>query len=149
MPIYSITPDVTEVDENDTVVLSISSDAGDGTVLYWTIAGTGVTSSDFTPVANLYGPVTLVGSSASVTGVLRSDSLLEGYEYFIAQLRTDSTSGSIVAVTPTITITDTSTGVPADTDNGMIGAVSNDNSKPAFYVNGNWYKITGTAISLL
>lgn len=148
MPTYSISPDVTEVDENDSVVLSISSDAGNGTVLYWTVAGTGVTSSDFTPVANLYGSVTLVGSAASVTGVLRSDSSLEGYEYFIAQLRTDSTSGTIVAVTPTITITDTSTGVPVDTDNGMIGAVSNDNSKPAFYVNGNWYKITGTAIPL-
>jgi hypothetical protein len=70
----------------------------------------------------------------------------EGPEFFIVQLRENNTSGAVLAVTQNIVIVDTP--ISIDPDNGMIGAVSNDNSKPAFYFNGNWYKITGTAIPL-
>jgi hypothetical protein len=64
-------------------------------------------------------------------------------------LRTDSISGAVVAVSQNIAILDTSTGgVVNDPENGRLGCVSNESSKPAYYVNGAWYKVTGTAIPL-
>jgi len=146
---YDIAASAIEVNENSTVAFSISTNAvADGTLLYWTIAGTYISGADFNPTSNLYGSVTVTGSSANFSLTLNEDSSLEGIEFFIAQIRTASTTGPIVAVSPNIAIIDTSTGITIDPENGKMGSASSDSSKPAYYVNGTWYKVSGTAIPL-
>jgi hypothetical protein len=149
MPTYSITADAIEINEGTVVTFTVATtEINNGTVLYWTIAGTDVNASDFVSAATS-GSITITGNAASFTTTSRNDAALEGYEFFIAQLRTDSITGAIVAVSQNIAILDTSTGgVVNDPANGKLGCVSNESSKPAYYVNGAWYKVTGTAIAL-
>ena len=148
MPTYAITADATEVNEGTLVTFSVATtEVADG-VLYWTIAGSNVTTADFVS-STISGSVTITGNAGSFTTTVKNDTTLEGYEFFIAQLRTDSITGTIVAASETIRITDTSTGgIVNDPENGKLGCVSNESSKPAYYVNGAWYKVTGTAIPL-
>ena len=149
MPTYAITADATEVNEGTIVTFTVATtEVDNGTILYWTIAGANVTTADFVS-STISGSVTITGNAASFTTTVKNDTTLEGYEFFIAQLRTDSISGNIVAASETVRVTDTSTGgVVNDPENGRLGSVSNESSKPAYYVNGAWYKVTGTAISL-
>jgi hypothetical protein len=149
MPTYDITADAVEVNEGTLVTFSVATtEVANGTTLYWTVAGTNVNASDFVS-ASTSGSITITGNAASFTTTVRNDSSLEGYEYYVVQLRTDSISGAVVAVSQNIAILDTSTGgVVNDPENGRLGCVSNESSKPAYYVNGAWYKVTGTAISL-
>jgi plastocyanin len=149
MPTYAITADDIEVNEGSVVTFTIATtEVANGTTLYWTVAGTNVNASDFVS-ASISGSIIITGNAASFTTTVRNDSSLEGYEYYIVQLRTDSISGEIVAVSQNIAILDTSTGgIVNDPENGRLGCVSNESSKPAYYVNGVWYKVTGTAIPL-
>lgn len=147
MPTYAITPSVTEVNEGSSVTFTIAtSEVSDSTVLYWTLAGLDVTSGD---VSRFSGSVTIVGSSASTSTGIINDSSLEGQEFFIAQLRTGSTSGPIVAISESIAIADTSTGVVTPSiPNGTIGTLSNLANEIVYYNGDTAYKITGTAIPL-
>ena len=149
MPTYAITADDIEVNEGTVVTFSVATtEVANGTTLYWTVAGTNVNASDFVS-ASTSGSITITGNAASFTTTVRNDSSVEGYEYYVVQLRTDSISGAVVAVSQNIAILDTSTGgVVNDPENGRLGCVSNESSKPAYYVNGAWYKVTGTAIPL-
>ena len=149
MPTYAITANDIEVNEGTVVTFTITTtEVVNGTTLYWTVAGTNVNASDFVS-ASISGSIIITGNAASFTTTVRNDSSLEGYEYYIVQLRTDSISGEIVAVSQNIAILDTSTGgIVNDPENGRLGCVSNESSKPAYYVNGVWYKVTGTAIPL-
>jgi len=149
MPTYAITADDIEVNEGTVVTFSVATtEVANGTTLYWTVAGTNVNASDFVS-ASTSGSITITGNAASFTTTVRNDSSVEGYEYYVVQLRTDSISGAVVAVSQNIAILDTSTGgVVNDPENGRLGCVSNESSKPAYYVNGVWYKVTGTAIPL-
>jgi hypothetical protein len=149
MPTYSITADEIDVDEGTAVVFTVqTTEVDNDTVLYWTIAGTNVGTADFSSSA-ISGTVAITGNTGSFANTLRNDTALEGYEFFIAQLRTDSITGTIVAVSENIRVTDTSTGVVLDDpENGRLGAVANESSKPAYYANGVWYKVTGTVIPL-
>jgi hypothetical protein len=149
MPTYSITADEIDVDEGTVVTFTVATTEVDNdTTLYWTIAGTDVNTSDFVS-SSISGSVNIIGNTASFTTTVRNDTTLEGYEFFIAQLRTDSITGTVVAVSENIRVTDTSTGVVLDDpENGRFGAVANESSKPAYYANGVWYKVTGTAIPL-
>ena len=149
MPTYQITADATEVNEGTIVTFTVATtEVADGTTLYWTVAGTDVDAGDFVS-ASTSGSITITGNAGSFTTIVKNDTALEGYEYYIVQLRTDSISGEIVAVSQNIAILDTSTGtVIDDPENGRLGCVSNESSKPVYYVNGTWYKVTGTAIPL-
>lgn len=148
MPTYSITADEIDVNEGTVVTFTVATTEVEDATLYWTIAGTDVSTSDFVSLS-ISGSVNIIGNAGSFTTTVRNDTTLEGYEFFIAQLRTDSTSGTIVAVSQNIAITDTSTGtIINDPENGKLGCVANDSNKPAFYANGVWYKVTGTAIPL-
>jgi hypothetical protein len=149
MPTYAITANDIEVNEGTVVTFTVATtEVSNGTTLYWTVAGTDVNASDFVG-ASTSGSIIITGNAASFTTTVRNDSSLEGYEYYIVQLRTDSISGAIVAVSQNIAILDTSTGgVVNDPANGRLGCVSNESSKPAYYVNGVWYMVTGTAILL-
>jgi len=149
MPTYSITANATDVDEGTVVTFTVATTEVDNdTTLYWTIAGTNVGTADFVS-SSISGSVNIIGNTASFTTTVKNDTTLEGYEFFIAQLRTESITGTVVAVSENIRVTDTSTGVVLDDpENGRLGAVANESSKPAYYANGVWYKVTGTAIPL-
>lgn len=149
MPTYAINASDIEVDEGDVVTFTVATtEILDGTTLYWTVAGTDVDTSDFVS-ASTSGSIIITGNAESFTTTVRNDSALEGYEYYIIQLRTDSITGTIVAVSENITVLDTSTGgIVDDPENGKLRSVTADTSKPAYYVNGVWYKVSGTAISL-
>jgi alpha-tubulin suppressor-like RCC1 family protein len=106
---YSLSSNTTSLNEsgsNTSVAITVSTiNISDNTTLYWTISGS--TPADFTDNANT-GSVSIINNSATITRTIAADLVTEGAESFIAQLRTGSTSGPIVAIAPVITVADTS-----------------------------------------
>jgi predicted transcriptional regulator len=125
---YSITPDVTAVDEGNSVTMSVvTTDFGNG-VLYWTVEGTGnaqATSADFVEDS---GTVTITNNTGSFIITTTADLLTEGAETFRVQLRTDSIEGLVVANSAVITINDTSTTPPTYSITPDVTAVDEGNS---------------------
>jgi hypothetical protein len=105
-PTYSITPSATTVNEGQTVTFNIATTNVANGTLYWTNAGT-TTGADFSGGANS-GTVSISSNSGSITRTLLNDVALEGNETIIIQLRTGSTSGTVVATSSTVTVSDTS-----------------------------------------
>lgn len=108
---YSITPSTSSVNEGSSVTFTISTTSvSSGTTLYWTtntVSGT-INASDFDD-ASLTGSFTITNNSGSVVRSIANDVTTEGSESFQLQIRTESTSGPIVATSSTVTINDTST----------------------------------------
>jgi hypothetical protein len=110
---FSITSNVAETSESSNVIsFTVSTNNGVYSTLYWTIQGSNVTNSDFsspsTAVSN-GGSVSLVNKTGTFTLTVSADNTTETLETFNVHLRTDSTSGPVVAVlSPSIDISDTS-----------------------------------------
>jgi hypothetical protein len=106
-----VTPSTTSlVSEGSTVTFDVVSGIS-STTLYWTlntISGT-INTSDFTGAAVSGSFSTDGGGRGSVALTLANDLATEGTESFQLQVRTVSTSGTILATSPTIAINDTST----------------------------------------
>ena len=105
---YSLSSNTTSLNEttNTSVLLTVNTvNIADNTALYWTISGS--TPADFTDNANT-GSVSIINNSATIIRTLVADLTDENAESFVAQLRTGSTSGPIVAIAPVITVADTS-----------------------------------------
>ena len=107
-PTYSVaSPTITVNESSETLAFNVSTtNVPNGTTLYYTIDGT-VSSSDFSGSPNLYGNLLITSGLAGVSFVTVADVATEGAETAIFNLRTASTSGSIVATT-VATIRDTS-----------------------------------------
>jgi len=110
---YSITPNVTNINEGGTVTWTITTtNVPDGTILYWTNSGTtdGADFSDFVvgPSDGLSGGVIIVGNTATFTRTLANDLKTEGPETIIMNLRTGSIASPIVATAGTVIVNDTS-----------------------------------------
>lgn len=106
-PTYAVAPNVTGVNEGGSVVYTVTTtNVPNGTVLFWTVSG-GINSSDFTD-SLMSGTVTINGNTGSITRTITNDFTSEGTENFILYIRTNSTSGAIVATAATVTINDTS-----------------------------------------
>jgi len=108
--IYSITPNVTSVDEGGSVTFTVTTQGvPSGTTLYWTtqtISGT-INNSDFTSGTSS-GSFTINNNTGSIVRAIREDFTTEGTESFRLLVRTVSTSGTVVATSATVTINDTS-----------------------------------------
>lgn len=105
---YYVSPSAGSVNEGSSVTFSVATTGvADGTVLYWTNAGTTV-AADFSDSANS-GSVTISSGSATITRTLASDATTEGGETIVLQLRTVSTSGTVVATSSTVSVVDSST----------------------------------------
>lgn len=107
--VYSISVDPATVSNDEGTVFTFTVNAqnfGNGT-LYWTNGGTS-TGADFTDGANS-GSIPIVQDGGSFTRTVRNDLLTEGTETLIIQLRTGSTSGTLVLTASAINIRDTST----------------------------------------
>ena len=108
-PSYTVTQSVTSANEGSVVTFTVNTvNVADSTTLYWTLGGVSgtVTSNDFT--TNTSGTVTISSDTGTVQVTIKNDLTTEGSEQFVLQLRTDSTSGTVVATSSTVTINDTS-----------------------------------------
>lgn len=109
-PVYSVGVSTTIFKEGQEITFTITAEnVASGTELYYTITGD-VNSADFTD-NTLSGSFTVIdfGSgipTGTVTKNISVDLVEEGDEDFIFEVRTDSTSGTIVATSSTITIQD-------------------------------------------
>lgn len=109
-PLYTLTANTTSVNEGNTVSFTVDTqNVANGTVLYWTTLGVSgtINSSDFSD-SQTQGTVTINNSFASFNRTLSNDVTTEGTESFRIQLRTTSSSGTIVANSQIVTISDTS-----------------------------------------
>jgi len=110
-PTYSVSPSTSSVNEGSSVTFTVSTtNVSNGTTLYWstsTVSGT-VNASDFNDSATS-GSFTISSNSGTITRTLSNDLTVEGSESFQLQIRTGSTSGTIVATSSAVTISDTST----------------------------------------
>ena len=103
---YTVTPTVYNVDEGTGVTFNVTTlGVPDGTTLYWTVENITTINADFVATS---GTVTINSGAGSFTVTPAGDLTTEGAETFTAQLRTGSTSGTIVASSASITVNDTS-----------------------------------------
>ena len=104
---YAISPSATTVNEGVTITFTITTtNIANGTTVYWDTVG-GVNAADFTDNATS-GNINVTNNTATFTRTLVNDLSLnqtEGTETF--QIRV-SDGTSIVAITPAITVNDTS-----------------------------------------
>jgi hypothetical protein len=106
LPTYSVSASPSPVDEGTQVTFTINTTlVSNGTTLYWTNDGT--TSSGDITGGSTNGSFTINSNTGSVSLTPVADSTTEGSETIVFNVRTGSTSGTIVAST-TVTVNDTS-----------------------------------------
>lgn len=109
-PSYSIGVSTTSINEGEYVDFTINTfNISNGTTLYYNTSGN-VTSSDFSD-NSLTGSVSVVSTGATtgiatITRTIANDIETEGEESFALTIRTESTTGPIVATSSTITVND-------------------------------------------
>jgi hypothetical protein len=114
-PTATVTPSTSSVNEGDSMSFSISTTNFSSGTLYWTITqvtGT-INDADFSSPASAVtsgGSVTISGSSGTVNFTVAPQTLTEGAESFNLRVRLNSTVGTIIGTSSTVTINDTYTG---------------------------------------
>lgn len=109
-PTYNVTTSSTSVNEGSTVNFNVSTNnVPNGTELFWSIAsiGNSPNSSDFSD-SQVSGSFFVNNNLATISRTLSNDILTEGTESFYLEIRTNSSSGTIVATSPNVSINDTS-----------------------------------------
>lgn len=151
-PTYTITPNITAVNEGGTVTYTIRTTyVNNGTTLYWTTSG-GAVAADFADNA-VDGSVTIMGQKATFTRVLAGDLTTEGVEGFQIRVRTDSINGTVVASAANVDINDTSVPVGPTYAFAAAAASVNEGSSITYTVTTSgvadgttlFYTLTGTA----
>ena len=105
-PSFSITPSSSSFNEGSSVTWNVATtNVNNGTLLYWSYAGTPANSTDIT--SSLTGSYSINNNIGSFITTAGNDFTTEGSETLTAYVRVGSTSGTIVA-TGTVTINDTS-----------------------------------------
>ena len=100
---YSIIPAVNNVNEGSSLTFNVTTaGVANGTTLYYTLSNSG----DF---ASSSGSFTINSNAGSFSVTPTADNTTEGSETFTVSLRTGSVSGTVVAVSSSVTINDTST----------------------------------------
>jgi hypothetical protein len=95
--LYSVVPSATTIYEGDSITFTINTvNVPNGTTLYWTLSGIGITGSDFND-GKTSGSVVINGNMASVTISIKRDTQFESNEILVFNLRKKSIYGSIVA----------------------------------------------------
>lgn len=139
---YTLTPSALVVTEGSTLTFNVSgSNIPDGTY-YWTIhaaEGT-ITASDFNP-ESFNGTVSLSSNSGSFNITLASDRLTEGEEKITVRLRQDSITGTELASTSVITVSDTSRNVGEAANGLTFGPVEVNRDNNVVANASDWYAI--------
>lgn len=116
-PNIIITPSAFSVDEGNTITFSVRDyEVGEG-VLYWSVSGTNVNAanvnaSDF--AQGNTGSFTMTSGNGNITLNISTDANTTEGESFILSVRRDSTSGTILANSASITIVDSAAPVGQD-----------------------------------
>lgn len=111
LPEYAIAPDVTSVEEGDSVTFTVTTvNVPDGTDLYWILESSGgtVVDADFSSPSNAVsagGTVTINSNTASFVVTLADDGVDEVGDTFIAKLST-ACEATVVATSPIVSIND-------------------------------------------
>ncbi len=105
---YSIVPNFGTINENQNVTFTVNTtNVSNGTQLYWTLAGgPGFTGSDFTDGQGS-GSFFINNNTGTIVRALAPDYVTEGSEFFVLEIRINSTVGQIVAISPTVSANDT------------------------------------------
>ena len=150
---YSIVTSATSINEGQTLSVTINTtNVPNSTTLYWALSGT-INSSDITDGAT-NGTVVINNNTATFSIPIKSDSITEGAETFVIQLRT-SVGTNPVATSATITVNDTSLN-PAPTYAISASSTSiNEDSSVTFVVTTTnitnntvlYWKNTGTSVA--
>ena len=137
----SVTVDPTSYNEGGVITFNVTGP--DGT-LYYSISGT-VVAADFADSA-LTGSFPITGNSGTFTKTLVSDFATEGAETFTLSVRSGSTSGTVVATSPTITVNDTSVTTvsvaSSPVDEGVAFTVTVGSNNGTLY-----YSLDGTGVT--
>jgi hypothetical protein len=153
---YSIGTIPSSINEGVAGTINVTTvGVSDGTTLYWTINNVTTSDGDFTATS---GSFTITSNAGSFTITPTADVTTEGAETFTVQIRTGSTSGTVVATTSSITVNDTSITSPfvqsslvfnlltapssgsvwtEDTNNGYNGTVYKTGTGSATYTSSN------------
>lgn len=139
---YSLTSSSTTVNEGSSVTFTLTTiGVPNGTTFYYTTTGN-VTGVDFTD-NSLTGSFSVTNNTGSFTRTIKSDRFTEGLEQFQVQVRTTSTSGTVVATSEIININDSSVNVGQNANGLTFGPVqvNRDNGNTANA--SDWYTICG------
>jgi hypothetical protein len=114
----------TSINEGSSATFNLNTtNIADNTTLYWSINHTTTTSADFSATS---GSFIVNSNTGSFNIAVVTDSITEGGETFTVSIRTDSTSGTVVAISSIVTVNDTGTSygfgtIPSSIDEGSSG----------------------------
>jgi hypothetical protein len=104
---YSFGTIPTSINEGSSGTFNVTTtNVPNSTTLYWTISNTTTANADFSSTS---GSFTITSNAGSFSVTTSADATTEGSQSFQVQLRTGSTSGTVVATSNSVTINDTST----------------------------------------
>ena len=136
-PVFTVAP--TTFEEPESATFSVENIGPDGTY-FWTILNGTTTNADFSAAS---GSFLVSGSTGGLDNGVGSfgitvlqDRTTEGNQTFQVQVRSGSTSGTVILTSPTVTITDTSLtpafiSAPSSIDEGSSGVFQVNNLGPA------------------
>ena len=102
-PTYTVTQSATSVDEGGSVTFTVTTtNVPDATTLYYSLSGT-ATADDFVG-GTMAGSFTITNNTGTFTVNVVGDVITDDGENFTANIRTDSTSGTIVGSSLQVTI---------------------------------------------
>lgn len=140
-PTYSVSPSASNVDEGSSVTFTVTTtNISNGTTLYYNVERTSGSEPDANDFTAINGSFTITNNSGSFTVTAYDDSETESdSEYFVAKVRTDSVSGTVVATSASVGINDTSQAAAQVREPASGQRFSNQN--PTYLVTvawGNW-----------
>lgn len=124
---YAVTSNVATVSEGNVVLFTVATaNVASNTTLYWTVNNISTSNVDF--LSNVVtGSFTISANTGTYSVTALTDYLTEGSETFTTQVRTVSVSGTVVATSNTITISDTSLSNATPTTYSLTSNVSSVN----------------------
>ena len=127
-PAFTVTP--ASINEGSSGSFTLNNLGAAGTY-YWTILNGTTVDADFSSVSGSFNTATLNGNgSFNITTI--ADSTTEGDQTFQVQIRTGSTSGTVILTSSSVTVNDTSltpafTVTPASINEGSSGSFTVNN----------------------
>ena len=136
-PAFTVSP--ASIDEGSSGSFTVNNLGSAGTY-YWTILNGTTDNADFSAVSGSFITIGLNGNgSFSVTPII--DYTTEGAQTFQVQVREGSTSGTVLATSPSVTVNDTSTTVSASGSPSSFneGASTTITASATAFPNGTYY----------
>lgn len=107
-PTASLSPSANPISEGSTMTFTVTTTNFSSGTLYWTLEN--VSNWESSDQSATSGSFTITSSAGSFNFTITADGYTEGTEQFLARVRVNSTSGTIIGTSATISISDTSTG---------------------------------------